>query len=425
MDVTQPDVRLLIEGERMGWSKAVESGTDETALVSALERLDRHRQNRWGLELRISALRAYHKRPQHIRAVRKLLTPLIKRFDASIFQLASGDLFILMLCPNIGEAKPVLLSIRNLFDDDPLVANKGEAEALDALSPIYDLESGYDSARAHISSLIDQSRVTRSENAADALAKPPLGMVSPQQVSEIERAIKTANLANLLRRQSACVVAPGLPPSPVFHELFFSTADLAQLIVPGYDLTSNKGLFQHLIALFDQRMLALLMDRTYRGTLRNASMNLTLKTILTQEFLDFDTETNVKDRGSLAIELPFVEVMGEPGEYLFAQKLLHGLGYKIMLDGVRHEALPLIDRELLGIDMVKVIWEQGLEDHAGGSWGDKLRDAIQRIGRERVCFCRVDAPEAIETGRKLGVSLFQGRLIDAMVQERKPATAAS
>ena len=410
----------------MGWSKAAptEASSDEAALVSALERIERHRQNRWGLELRMSALRPYHKRPQNIRVVRKLLTPLRQRFEASIFQLASGDLFILMQCPNIGEAKPVLLSILNLFVDDPLVANKGEAEALDTLSPIYDLENAYDTMRTRVDTLVAQSRTTRSDNSADVAPRAPLGIVSPQQITEIERAIKTANLANLLRRQSACVVAPGLPPSPVFHELFFSAADLAQLITPGYDLTSNKGLFQHLTSLFDQRMLALLMDRTYRPTLRNASMNLTLKTILAQEFLDFDTATNVKDRGSLAIELPFLEVAGEPGEFFFAQKLLHGLGYKIILDGVRHEALPLIDRELLGIDMVKVIWEQSLEDRVAGSWGDKLRAAIQRIGRERVCFCRVDAAEAIEVGRKLGVSLFQGRLIDAMVQERKPASAA-
>lgn len=410
----------------MGWSKATaETGSDDAALMSALERIDRHRQNRWGLELRMSALRSYHKRPQNIRAVRKLLTPLRQRFEASIFQLASGDLFILMQCPNISDAKPVLLNILNLFAEDPLLADKGEAEALDSFSPIYDLESAYDAARARVTSLIEQNRHNaRSDAVSDASSRPAMSVVSPQQITEIERAIKNANLANLLRRQSACVVAPGLPPSPVFHELFFSAADLAQLITPGYDLTSNKSLFQHLTSLFDQRMLALLTDRTYRATLRNASMNLTLKTILTQEFLDFDTETNVKDRGSLAIELPFVEVTGEPGEFFFAQKLLHGLGYKIILDGVRHEALPLIDRELLGIDMVKVIWEQSLEDHVAGSWGDRLRAAIQRIGRERVCFCRVDAAEAIDAGRKLGVSLFQGRLIDAMVQERKPASAA-
>jgi len=410
----------------MGWSKVAETtGNDESALMSALQRLDRHRQNRWGLELRLSALRPYHRKPQNVRAVRKLLTPLRQRYEASVFQLSSGDLFILMQCPSISEAKPVLTNILALFAEDPLLAGKGEAEALDALSPIFDLETGYEAARNHIASVIEQSRGLRAEAAADPSGKGPANVISPQQITEIERAIKTANLANLLRRQSACVVAPGLPPSPVFHELFFSTADLAQLITPGYDLTSNKWLFQHLTGLFDQRMLALLMDRAYRGTLRNASVNLTLKTILTQEFLDFDTETNVKDRGSLAIELPFVEVMGEPGEFLFTQKLLHGLGYKIILDGVRHEALPLIDRELLGIDMVKVIWEQGLEDHVAGNWEDKLRTAIQRIGRERVCFCRVDAPEAIEVGRKLGVSLFQGRLIDGMVQERKPASAAN
>lgn len=407
----------------MGWSKVADTGSDDSALVNALERLDRHRQNRWGLELRLSALRGHHRRPQNIRAVRKLLTPLRQRFDASVFQLSSGDLFILMLCPNIGEAKPVLLNILGLFADDPLVAGKDEAAALDALSPIFDLESAYESTRLHVADLIEKGRGLRAETAEPA-GRAPLNTVSPQQITEIERAIKTANLANLLRRQSACVVAPGLPPSPVFHELFFSTADLAQLITPGYDLTSNKWLFQHLTGLFDQRMLSLLMDRAYRGTLRNASMNLTLKTILTQEFFDFDTETNVKDRGSLAIEIPFVDVTADPGEFLFTQKLLHSLGYKIIVDGVRHEALPLIDRELLGIDMVKVVWEAGLEDHAAGKWAERLRGAIQRIGRERVCFCRVDAQEAIEIGRKLGISLFQGRLIDAMIQERKPTSAA-
>lgn len=410
----------------MGWSKAAtEKGTDEAALMSAFGRLDKHRQNRWALELRLSALRPYNSTPQHVRAVRKFLMPLRQRFDASIFQLATGDIFILMLCPDIGEAKPVLLNILNLFADDPLIANKGEAQALNALSPVYDLEINYEATQARIAALLAQGRDVRMDAGSDVPVRQPLNIVSPQQITEIERVIKTANLANLMRRQSACVISPRLSPSPVFHELFFSTSDLAQLITPGYDITSNKGLFQHLTGMFDQRMLILLMDRSYRGALRNASINLTLKTVLTPEFFDFDHETNVKDRGSLAIELPFVDVMGEPSEFLFVQKTLHGLGYKVILDGVRHEALPLIDRDLLGVDMVKVVWQPSLKDHADGSRGENLRAAVQRIGRDRICFCRVDAHEAIEAGRKMGVSLFQGRLIDAMIQDRKPANTAS
>src|SRR5262249_27360256 len=147
------------------------TGNDESALLSALERLDRHRQNRWGLELRLSALRPYHRRPQNIRAVRKLLTPLRQRYEASVFQLSSGDLFILMQCPAISEAKPVLTNILALFAEDPLLAGKGEAEALDALSPIFDLETGYEAARNHIASVIEQSRGMRAEAAADPSAK--------------------------------------------------------------------------------------------------------------------------------------------------------------------------------------------------------------------------------------------------------------
>ncbi|MET1025675.1 MAG: hypothetical protein ABWY00_00800, partial [Dongiaceae bacterium] len=104
----------------MSWSKAADATNDETALLGALERLDRHRQNRWGLELRLSALKSYHQRPHHLRVVRKLLTPLQQRFEASIFQLGSGDLFILMQCPDIAEIRSVILNIRALFVGDPL-----------------------------------------------------------------------------------------------------------------------------------------------------------------------------------------------------------------------------------------------------------------------------------------------------------------
>lgn len=407
----------------MSWSRTGDSANDEMALVGALERLERHRANRWVLELRVSALASYHQRPHHLRALHKLLLPLRRRFDATIYQLGSGDLFVLMTCVDFAEAKPIILDIRTLFADDPLLADKSDDDVLEAFCSVYDLQQAYERCKTHVLDQIGQRRAARSDGTVETGGKVPLGMLSPQQVSEIERSIRNANLANLLRRQTACVVAPGIPPSPVFNELFFSTVDLAQLIVPGYDLTSSKWLFQHLVSLLDQRMLALIPDRSYRGTLRNASLNLTLKTVLSQEFLDFDTETNVKDRGSLAIELPFVDVMGEPGDFLFARDLLHHLGYKIILDGVRHEALPLIDRELLGIDMVKVVWEPSLHDHAGARWSETLQAAIQRIGRERICLCRVDATEGIEVGRDLGISLFQGRLIDSLAQERKKMTS--
>ena len=52
-----------------------------------------------------------------------------------------------------------------------------------------------------------------------------------------------------------------------------------------------------------------------------------------------------------------------------------------------------------------------LKDNGGGN----LR-AIRRIGRERVILCRVGTDQAIATGESLGISLFQGRMIDNMLQ---------
>ena len=47
-----------------------------------------------------------------------------------------------------------------------------------------------------------------------------------------------------------------------------------------------------------------------------------------------------------------------------------------------------------------------------------MADAIERIGKERIILCRVDAEQGIEIGQKLGLSLFQGRLLDAMSQAK-------
>ena len=55
----------------------------------------------------------------------------------------------------------------------------------------------------------------------------------------------------------------------------------------------------------------------------------------------------------------------------------------------------------------------------------QAKEILRKYGvptpRGIACF---SVDEAVEAGRKLGVSLFQGRLIDSMVQERKPASAA-
>ncbi|MEO1249084.1 MAG: hypothetical protein AAFW76_04515 [Pseudomonadota bacterium] len=77
-----------------------------------------------------------------------------------------------------------------------------------------------------------------------------------------------------------------------------------------------------------------------------------------------------------------------------------------------------MDRHHLGVDLIKLRWSDELpelvgHDHSSGSAA--LMDAISRIGPARLILCRCETAKAVEVGRALGVTLFQGRHIDYLL----------
>jgi hypothetical protein len=401
------------------WFKDKRTLSDEEILLDHVQRLDRRRDGWYAVEINVSLLRPHHQRPQHRRIIGKTLEPLIKQYDAGVYTLANKNVILMAKGASVSDIDACLLRIKYLFSEDPLLAARNGRRGADEFCTWYDLETDYAAFLGRIQTI----NTEREESSAAAVSRMmavkrrrPDAMLDPSNLLLLERAIERADLANVLRRQEICALVPGSRPAPVFHEIFFSMRYLADMVLPGYDVTSDKWLFQHLSRVLDKRMLALISQREYRDLLRHASLNLTLATVTGPEFLEFDRISNGKDRGVMSIELPAIEVFAEPGDYLFARDFLKERGYKLTVDGVPHLMLPLIDRDLLNFDFIKVIWTPALADHAGGKYAKDLRDAIKRIGRERVILCRVGTDQAISVGESLGLSLFQGRIIDNMLQ---------
>jgi hypothetical protein len=405
------------------WGKDARALTYEEILLDFVTRLDRHRGGRVACELHLNLLRPYHQLPHHLRIVRKILEPLIRRFDAGVYEMHNRNVIVAARDAAPGDIEPYVLQIRSLFAEDPLFGGPEDGR----FCAWYNLEEDYDALLGRVRQLNDGRKLV-----PDGLAPATLdGMaelafvgaaVRPTHIEQIERAIEHADLANILRRQEVCAIAPGMPPAPMFHELYFSMYYLAQTLLPGHNVTSDDFLFRRLTRALDRRMLALMMQRELFHMLRKAALNLNVRTVLSAEFMEFDRVTNVKDRGTLAVELPALDIMNDPNEYLFARDFLKERGYKIIIDCVKHLNLPLIDREWLGFDFVKITWTQSLYDDAGGQRGGMLKAAVQRIGRDRVILCRVDSEDALKAGEALGITLYQGRLIDGMANGRVAAS---
>lgn len=403
-------------------SKETRALSYEELLLDFVTRLDRHRAGRMACELHLGLLRPYHQQPHHLRIVRKTLEPLTRRFDAGIYEMHNRSIVVVTKGAALADIEKYVAMVCALFAEDPLFLGEDESQ----FCSWYDLAQDYDA-------LLRRARQLSGEQKAAAEAASAKGPadnaatggseIRPTHLEQIERAIEHADLANILRRQEVCAIVPGMRPEPMFHELYFSMHYLAQNLLPGHNVTSDDFLFRHLTRVLDRRMLALMMQRELFHLLKTAALNLNVRTVLSAEFMEFDKATNLQDRGSLAIELPALDVMNDPEEYLFARDFLKERGYKIVLDGVKHLNLPLIDRDWLGFDFVKVTWTPSLYDDAATQRGEALKTAVHKIGRDRVVLCRVDSEDGLKAGEALGITLYQGRLIEALCAAR-PKIAA-
>src|SRR5690606_6463321 len=166
-----------------------------------------------------------------------------------------------------------------LFAKDPVFSAPPGSARVAPFCEWYDVEAEWqalvDLCRGH-------NEARRKANAAAAANKSASGdtLIGPAILEKLENAIVKADLANILRRQQVFAIIPGAKPAPILTELFFSMPFLAQTVAPGYNVTGDKALFQHLARVLDARMLALMPRQDYLPMLKNASLNLSLGTVL-------------------------------------------------------------------------------------------------------------------------------------------------
>ena len=91
-------------------------------------------------------------------------------------------------------------------------------------------------------------------------------------------------------------------------------------------------------------------------------MNLNVGTLLSRKFAEFDTSLRTSGRGTNMIELQLIDIYSDVANYIFARGLVRERGYRDCIDGVTHQSLPVVKRQALGADLVKLAWLPELSD---------------------------------------------------------------
>lgn len=386
----------------------------ERLLMEALARMKQFRQGRVAVHVHLSGLQQHHKKDNYLRIAQEQFETQVQSYAGHIFILENGDLFFIGKDVQMETLTRAVDKLRLLFAEDPL-ASYPEDEEGKAFATFYDFASQYDLLCQDVQLIIKAADRQRKDDEEKKNKKPVHGRIfQAQDLARLVALLERADATNLVRRQTACLFLESGVPQPLFEETFIAISDLQRICAPEIDLLSDKWLFRYLSRTLDKRVMAFMVKDGLDGSLP-FSLNLNVETILSPEFRSFDQAVPQALRGQMVIELNKVDVFSDIGAYLFARDLLRARGYKLCLDGLTHHTLPFFDRTTLDLDYVKIFWTpEGLKT-AHPSALPAIRAVLADFGPQRAILCRCESEDAIKAGHALGITRFQGHMIDRLL----------
>ncbi len=414
----------------------------EHLLFEAARRALRAPEEWLALALHLGRLAPPAPHPHHRRIARALLHEAAERHGGQLFPLANGDLVLLCRRPEnlVGTASRA---------DDPLklpraLAALFSAETADpaAIVSLWRLAEHAEPFLAYAAERLD----TALPAAGGAGEAPAFAPPDEPRMDGLAVLAAAPGFAELVERQTAALIvraAGGRQPRlrPLFRELGFRLPALAARFAPARDARADPFLFRHLAFHLDQRMLALLEATLPAADLSQGSsyeraneplwtrgapsglalhLNLTLGTVLGPVFDRFAAICRALGV-SLGVEIALIEAAADAESFAHARATLGQAGFRLVLDGVSHLALPLCRPEALAPDLLKLEWSERLA--ALGAAEDRAFAAsLAAIGPERVVLQRADAENAVLWGLAHGITRFQGRHVDVMLGAARMAS---
>lgn len=410
----------------------------EVKLVQTLAELKESPASWSGVAFSFSILLEQYRNDYQIKIALNMLKDVLKNEDVTVFLCA--DRTTLLLCNNTPRQliDKAIFQLRYLFMDDPL-AYTPDGEENPAFCQIYPLAGQFDAFSAIARSKMLGGNMRPQAQAGGgaqapgpAAAKPqgesllkqvtrqlahasPLKFFTASNLATIERDLANADLSTVIRRQPVCAAIPDMMVRRVFDELYINIAHLRQVLHVDADLLSNRWLFKYLTELLDQRVLRMLRHDPMRYLELPISMNLNVRTLMSDSFLEFDEFVKPSVKVSVVIEVHIADVFEDMRAFNLARETVQKLGYRICLDGLSDLSFVQVDRERLGFDLIKLQWNADMPSDVQSGENRRIYEMVRAAGPNRVILTRCDNRKAVDYGQAMGVSLFQGRYLDKLM----------
>jgi len=398
--------------------------THEARLLDDLKQIDEGQRQKGAIRLHLSRLRPENRSVEHLRNAEGAFDELTKTRSAWLYRMRNSDLIVVFDSHYGDMAERAVLKLLKLWERDPLMQKFRSDARKNRLSSWFDLQTDYDKLLAFAHKQAASSDVVRSKSLQQLIIErenrivdPERGQpLSPLELAKIEDSLVRVDLSSFTRRQAVAAFVEEDKAELVFTELFVSIADLRETVMPRTDVTANPWLFQRLTQTLDKRVMAQIARREDKTLVNEGfSINLNCQTLLSEEFITFD-EDFAPSNNDVILEMRLEDIFADPESFTFARDYVTERGYRLCVDGLNAQTFKFADPARLGVHYMKLGWTRDLASWIGTDVGTALKAMIRERRKGRTILARCDSEAAIQVGRQLGITLFQGRYIDTLLR---------
>jgi hypothetical protein len=380
-------------------------GYQEGLLVDQLDRIRRNPEGRKVVHIRLSQLLAPNRTSVRMRIVGRMFRTLESGRQIQMFPMFNDDLMLVVSPAAQRDVNNICDKIRSLFSTDPVTQTPpGEADRF-----VLWFDLSLDAALA-ISTAQQMKQLAQKAPPRAAVASMPT--LTPKDLDEIQKKLAVANVIPFVRDQVACRVSPQTNEASIeFFEFFLSVADVQKALAPKINLLGDRWLFQDLSRTMDLKMLEVVTHAPHARGVPGVSLNLNLETVTTNVFAAFlgRMEAGLK----IIVEVQLYDVLTNLDLYRDVKGALQAKGHAVLIDGLTTATLKHMDVGHLKPDYAKLIWAPELWDIMTPGSDRSPVQLIEQIGAERTVLSRCDSQDALEWGVRTGITIFQGRFLDA------------
>lgn len=392
------------------------TGNAEARLLEVVRALRGDPGANYALHFNLSKLMEENKSDFQLKISINVLNDIFRDVEGSIFLAADGDVIVIYHGEDRMLLEKAIFQLRYLFIDDPIAANEDGSENEDFCT-LWDL--GFQWRPFHRLcenkvNFVGQEEFQQLDGATSEKPARAVQSLDPEGLIDVIDKLADIDLSLAMRSQPICARSSGMEVKPLFTENYIHIAHLGKLLGLNYNLHSNRDLFSYLTKHLDTHVLDAISGRPNMFLSKPISINLNVQTLLSDHFAGF-TKIVKSSAKSIIVEVHVSDVFADMYAFKMAKEFSQSQGYRICIDGLTNMSFSHINRQTLGFDLAKLLWNADMAGDLGTEENQMLAESIKKCGANRMILCRCDSYHALDYGKALGISLFQGRYPDRIL----------